>query len=104
MPGPSTLPFSPTWGHSMRSKSGEKLSHELTRRPILRPTGQEPTHRYSQLIATEAVIASSMERRDPIHEKRKSSHMVVTAADNAQKSRINDYVDDALTRLASAST
>jgi hypothetical protein len=42
----------------------------------------------TQLNATEAAIASSMERRELVQEKRKSSHFVVTAADNAQKALI----------------
>jgi nuclear pore complex protein Nup107 len=40
----------------------------------------------SQLNATEADIARSMERRDLVHEKRKASHAVVTAAEKARAS------------------
>jgi hypothetical protein len=42
----------------------------------------------TQLNATEAAIATSMERRELVQEKRKSGHLVVTAAAEAQKALI----------------
>jgi hypothetical protein len=43
----------------------------------------------TQLNTTEMAIASSMERRELVQAKRKSGHLVVTAAANAQKALIS---------------
>jgi hypothetical protein len=43
----------------------------------------------TQLNTTESAIASSMERRELVQAKRKSGHLVVTAAANAQKALIS---------------